>query len=77
MRDTNVLSLGKIVETATWPGVNVDQLDEYFRQLNAFNVSIYPEDVAEAIPLLTGSPSARISDAAFSVDGVLSMVYLC
>lgn len=76
MRDTTILSPEQKAKSAARHNITVDQMDEYYRQRNALKVSIYVEDVAEAILFLSGPRSSKITGAALTVDGGMAVAYL-
>lgn len=56
--------------------VDVDQLNDFYRQRNTLKVEILPEDIAEAIAFLAGSRSAKTTGAVLSVDGGVPTAYV-
>lgn len=76
IRGTNILSEEELRKSAQRHGVPFDEIYDYYRKRNAMNVSITPEDVAEAILFLCGPRSQKINGAALTVDGGMSIAYL-
>jgi rhamnulose-1-phosphate aldolase/alcohol dehydrogenase len=56
-------------------GISVDELEDYYAQRNTLKVSIFPEDIAEAICFLAGPRSAKTTGALLTVDGGNSTAY--
>jgi NAD(P)-dependent dehydrogenase (short-subunit alcohol dehydrogenase family) len=76
IRGTNILSEEELRKSADRHGVPFDEIYEYYRKRNAMNVSITPEDVAEAMLFLCSPRSQKINGAALTVDGGMSIAYL-
>ncbi len=58
-------------ERAQAQGVPVDELEEFYRKRNLLGVSIFPEDVAEAVCFLASDRSAKTTGCTLTVDGGL------
>lgn len=56
-------------------GISVDELENYYARRNTLKVSIFPEDIAEAICFLAGPRSAKTTGALLTVDGGNSTAY--
>jgi rhamnulose-1-phosphate aldolase/alcohol dehydrogenase len=57
-------------------GVDPDELDEYYRKRNTLQVSIYPEDVAQAILHFASAPrSGKSTGNVLNVDGGVAAAY--
>jgi NAD(P)-dependent dehydrogenase (short-subunit alcohol dehydrogenase family) len=56
-------------------GISVDELEDYYAQRNTLKVSIFPENIAEAICFLAGPRSAKTTGALLTVDGGNSTAY--
>ena len=54
---------------ATNYGIKEDELAEFYRQRTTLNVSVTPDDVAEAISFLAGPRASRTTGGAVTVDG--------
>jgi NAD(P)-dependent dehydrogenase (short-subunit alcohol dehydrogenase family) len=76
IRGTNILSEEELRKSAEHHGVPFEDIYDYYRKRNAMNVSITPEDVAEAIFFLCSPRSQKINGAALTVDGGMSIAYL-
>jgi NAD(P)-dependent dehydrogenase (short-subunit alcohol dehydrogenase family) len=63
-------------ERARSYGIAVDELETYYAQRNTLKVSIYPEDIAEAICFLAGPRSAKTTGAMLTVDGGVPGAYV-
>jgi len=63
-------------ERAETYGITAEELEEYYRQRNTLKVSIYPEDIAEAI-LFLASPrrSSKSTGNVINVDGGVAASY--
>ena len=57
-------------------GINPDQLEEAYRQRNTLKVSIYPEDIAEAIFFFASDRSAKTTGGIINVDGGVTAAYV-
>jgi rhamnulose-1-phosphate aldolase/alcohol dehydrogenase len=58
-------------ERARAQGIDVDQLEEFYRKRNLLGVSVVPEDVAEAVYFLASDRSAKTTGCTITVDGGL------
>ncbi len=57
-------------------GISVDQLEEAYRQRNTLKVSIYPEDIAEAIAFFASDRTAKTTGGILNVDGGVAAAYV-
>jgi NAD(P)-dependent dehydrogenase (short-subunit alcohol dehydrogenase family) len=62
-------------ERASTYGVPEDDLQGFYRGRTRLGVSVYPEDVAEAIAFLAGPRSAKTTGNVINVDGGVSAAY--
>ncbi len=76
IQGTNILSQDELEKSAERHGVAPDEIEEYYRHRNALNVSLQPEDVAEAMLFLSSPRSRMLNGAALTVDGGISTSYL-
>lgn len=57
-------------------GIKPDDLDEFYRQRTTLKVSVYPEDVAEAISFFASPRSSRTTGGVLTVDGGVAAAYV-
>ena len=57
-------------------GIAPDHLEEAYRQRTTLKVSVYPEDIAEAILFFVSDRAAKITGAMLNVDGGLVAAYV-
>lgn len=57
-------------------GINPDELEVFYRNRTTLKLSVYPEDVAEAVAFLAGPHAAKTTGAALTVDGGVPGVYV-
>jgi NAD(P)-dependent dehydrogenase (short-subunit alcohol dehydrogenase family) len=62
-------------ERASTYGVTEDDLQGFYRERTKLGVSVYPEDVAEAIAFLAGPRSAKSTGNVVNVDGGVTAAY--
>jgi len=62
-------------ERANAYGVAADDLESFYRGRTKLGVSVYPEDVAEAIAFLAGPRSAKSTGNVINVDGGVTAAY--
>ena len=63
-------------ERARTYGIQPDQLQDYYRRRTALNVTITPDDVAEAVLFFASSRSAKTTGAVLTVDGGVPTAYV-
>ncbi|MGI8913125.1 MAG: bifunctional rhamnulose-1-phosphate aldolase/short-chain dehydrogenase [Chloroflexota bacterium] len=56
-------------------GVDLDQLEEFYRNRAILKVNVYPEDVAEAVLFLCSDRSAKTTGCVLTVDGGVTTAY--
>lgn len=56
-------------------GIRPDELEEYYRSRTTLGVSVYPEDVAEAVAFFASDRSAKTTGAFITVDGGVPGAY--
>jgi NAD(P)-dependent dehydrogenase (short-subunit alcohol dehydrogenase family) len=57
-------------------GVAPNQLEEAYQQRNTLKVSIYPEDIAEAILFFASDRSSKTTGGIVNVDGGVTAAYV-
>jgi NAD(P)-dependent dehydrogenase (short-subunit alcohol dehydrogenase family) len=62
-------------ERATAYGVSEDDLESFYRERTKLGVSVFPEDVADAIAFLAGPRSAKSTGNIVNVDGGVTAAY--
>jgi rhamnulose-1-phosphate aldolase/alcohol dehydrogenase len=62
-------------ERASAYGVSEDDLQTFYRERTKLGVSVYPEDVAEAIAFLAGPRAAKSTGNVLNVDGGVTAAY--
>jgi NAD(P)-dependent dehydrogenase (short-subunit alcohol dehydrogenase family) len=62
-------------ERASTYGVTEDDLQSFYSGRTKLGVSVYPEDVAEAISFLAGPRSAKSTGNVINVDGGVTAAY--
>ncbi|MGH7321758.1 MAG: bifunctional rhamnulose-1-phosphate aldolase/short-chain dehydrogenase [Candidatus Rokuibacteriota bacterium] len=70
-RDSRLWSEEVRRERARAQGIEVAQIEEFYRQRNLLGVSVLPEDVAEAVLFLASDRSAKTTGCTLTVDGGL------
>lgn len=62
-------------ERAQAYGIRPDQIEEYYRNRTILNVSVFPEDIAEATLFFASDRSAKTTGAMLMVDGGVSAAF--
>jgi NAD(P)-dependent dehydrogenase (short-subunit alcohol dehydrogenase family) len=70
-----IWSSGWKAERASTYGVPEDDLETFYRGRTKLGVSVYPEDVAEAIAFLAGPRAAKSTGNVLNVDGGVTAAY--
>jgi rhamnulose-1-phosphate aldolase/alcohol dehydrogenase len=76
IRGSSIWSGDWKAERAANYGVEIDQLNDFYRQRNVLKVEILPEDQAEAIAFLAGPRSSKTTGAVLTVDGGVTAAYV-
>ena len=76
LRGSGIWDDGWRDERARSYGVEPEKLDEFYRNRSTLKVSVYPENVAEAISFLAGPRASRTTGGALTVDGGVGGAYL-
>lgn len=63
-------------ERAATYGIREDQLEEFYRARTTLKVSIYPEDVAEAVYFFASPASSKTTGGVLTVDGGVPAAYM-
>jgi len=63
-------------ERAAAYGIEPDQLEEFYRKRTTLQVSVYPEDLAEAILFFASDRASKTTGGALTVDGGVAQAYL-
>jgi rhamnulose-1-phosphate aldolase/alcohol dehydrogenase len=75
IRGSSIWSSDWKAERASAYGVAEDELQTFYRERTKLGVSVYPEDVAEAIAFLAGPRSAKSTGNVLNVDGGVTAAY--
>jgi rhamnulose-1-phosphate aldolase/alcohol dehydrogenase len=75
IRGSSIWSSDWRAERASAYGVAEDELQSFYRERTKLGVSVYPEDVAEAIAFLAGPRSAKSTGNVLNVDGGVTAAY--
>jgi rhamnulose-1-phosphate aldolase/alcohol dehydrogenase len=75
IQDSGIWSSDWKSERASTYGVTEDELQSFYRGRTKLGVSVYPEDVAEAIAYLAGPRSAKSTGNVINVDGGVTAAY--
>ena len=75
-RGSALWQLGWKEERARVYGIKPEDVEEHYRQRCALKVSIYAEDVAEAVLFLASDRAAKTTGAILTVDGGMNAAYV-
>jgi rhamnulose-1-phosphate aldolase/alcohol dehydrogenase len=75
IQDSGIWSSDWKAERASTYGVTEEDLIAFYRGRTKLNVSVYPEDVAEAIAFLAGPRSTKSTGNVINVDGGVTAAY--
>jgi rhamnulose-1-phosphate aldolase/alcohol dehydrogenase len=75
IQDSGIWSSDWKAERASTYGVTEDDLQSFYSGRTKLGVSVYPEDVAEAIAFLAGPRSAKSTGNVINVDGGVTAAY--
>ena len=75
IQDSGIWSSDWRAERASTYGVTEDDLQSFYSGRTKLGVSVYPEDVAEAIAFLAGPRSAKSTGNVINVDGGVTAAY--
>jgi len=75
IQDSGIWSSDWKAERASTYGVSEDELQSFYRERTKLGVSVYPEDVAEAVAFLAGPRSAKSTGNVINVDGGVTAAY--
>lgn len=74
-RDSGIWNAQWRQERSRSHGVDLDQLEEFYRVRAILKVNVYPEDVAEAVLFLCSDRSAKTTGCIITVDGGVTTAY--
>lgn len=75
IRNSGIWAGGVLEQRAQAHGVSPADLEEFYRRRTALHVSIYPEDVAEAVLWLASDRSSKTTGCIITVDGGVTSAY--
>jgi rhamnulose-1-phosphate aldolase/alcohol dehydrogenase len=75
IQDSGIWSSDWKADRASTYGVTEDELLSFYRGRTKLGVSVYPEDVAEAVAFLAGPRSAKSTGNVINVDGGVTAAY--
>ena len=75
IRNSSIWAGGVLEQRAQAHGVSPAELEEFYRRRTALHVSIYPEDVAEAVLWLASDRSSKTTGCIITVDGGVTSAY--
>ncbi|HXY84533.1 MAG TPA: bifunctional rhamnulose-1-phosphate aldolase/short-chain dehydrogenase [Gaiellaceae bacterium] len=75
IQDSSIWSSDWKAERASTYGITEDDLQTFYRGRTKLGVSVYPEDVAEAIAFLAGPRAAKSTGNVVNVDGGVTAAY--
>jgi len=75
IQDSAIWSSDWKADRATTYGVSAEELQSFYRERTKLGVSVFPDDVAEAIAFLAGPRSAKSTGNIVNVDGGVTAAY--
>jgi len=76
IRGSGIWDAGWKEARASQYGIDVDDLNDFYRKRNTLKAEILPEDLAEAIAFLAGPRSAKTTGGMLTVDGGVPAAYV-
>lgn len=76
LQGSQIWNSGWREERARAYGIAPDQLESYYRNRTTLKVSVFPDDIAEAVAFLAGPRAAKTTGGVITVDGGVPTAYV-